>query len=592
MQWEVDVQPCSSQAMLLDTSSSSSATVRHRHGSPSRLTAQHRRHPYMIRDEEPPAREPPTLQELIQRMEHLRSVMNNIGQSVQTILAQTGSFPDDASTVGLGGMRAGLCNDKTLCLRAHKASQTLQRISNPHDMLESNIAHLNIMATTGRPSVMQGGGAPQQPWLQSAWPTPSFGTNPGVSNPSTTDERRFTGPLTHPSFPLTASTSTSSTRLISPIPIPDLTRLITRCSQDPVSGGTYGNIYKCIYHGPDSDIEVAVKAIRPQFFNAEVFRRELGIWKRLRHSNILTFMGTTSDFGPSVALVAPWIANGTLTSFLKHNNETLALLDRLHLLHDVAAGLDYLHTFSLTEGGHTDFNPVVHGDLTGTNVLVDRDRKAFLADFGLSGTLKQLTGMTYLAKMSCRPGAVRWAAPELLTEEESASTVTTQSDIYSFGSILLQVSTGNVPWPHLTREAAILRKVMFEREMHPRPDDVCVTDQHWNFMTRCWSIIPIDRPSAEEALHFVDRELRLLRLNGGFLWDTSAFNDHGSPCSSFSSAPSLFYAPSPTYPHARREHFPAPPQDYTAVSIAGPSEINSLQWDTLIPGFEWMNQIH
>ncbi|KAG0692086.1 kinase-like domain-containing protein, partial [Suillus ampliporus] len=159
--------------------------------------------------------------------------------------------------------------------------------------------------------------------------------------------------------------------------------------------------------------------------------RELGIWKRLKHSNILKFVGTTSDFGPSVALVAPWIVNGTLTSFLNVNNKTLTRRDRLLLLRDIAAGLNY--------HGHTYSNSVVHGDLTGTNVLIGNDRTAYLADFGLSGTLTKLPGMTYLAKMSCRPGAVRWTAPELLSVEETASAITTQSDIYSFGSIVLQV---------------------------------------------------------------------------------------------------------------------------------------------------------
>lgn len=118
-----------------------------------------------------------------------------------------------------------------------------------------------------------------------------------------------------------------------------------------------------------------------------------------------------------------------------------------------------VHTFSLTEDGLTDLNPVVHGDLTGvrsiiysiphiltinckTNVLIDSNRKAYLADFGLSGTFKKLAGMTYLAKMSCHPGAVRWTAPELLSGEESASAATTRSDMYSFGSIMLQVSDG------------------------------------------------------------------------------------------------------------------------------------------------------
>lgn len=105
-------------------------------------------------------------------------------------------------------------------------------------------------------------------------------------------------------------------------------------------------------------------------------------------------MGTTSDFGPSVALVAPWVANGTLTSFLKQNSDILTPLDRMCLLRDIAAGLDYLHTFSLTEDGYPKPNPIVHGDLTGTNVLVDGDRRAYVADFGLSGTLIKQTGMT------------------------------------------------------------------------------------------------------------------------------------------------------------------------------------------------------
>ncbi|KAG2038943.1 kinase-like domain-containing protein [Suillus americanus] len=305
---------------------------------------------------------------------------------------------------------------------------------------------------------------------------------------------------------VSSSATNFGAQLITSTLISDLTGLITRCSPDPISGGTYGNIYKCIYHGPEGNEEVAVKVIRPQYFNVEMFRREVGIWKRLRHSNILKFMGTTSDFGPSVALVAPWITNGTLTSFLHRNNQTLGLRDRLLLLRDIVAGLHYLHTFSLTEDGHTDLNPVVHGDITGSNVLIDDDRKAYLADFGLSGTFSELPGMTYLAKMTCHPGAVRWAAPELLSGE-SDSAATTQSDMYSFGSIMLQILTGNVPWCHLTRDFPIMYQVVVEGKIHPRPHVVYITDRDWNFMTRCWSMSFSDRPPAKEAVQFVDGAL-------------------------------------------------------------------------------------
>ncbi|KAG1870681.1 kinase-like domain-containing protein [Suillus subalutaceus] len=325
---------------------------------------------------------------------------------------------------------------------------------------------------------------------------------------STPNLRRFTGPLTHQTSPLTAPNITSFNHPIPLILVPDLTTLITRPDPYSISGGACGDIYKCVYHGPDGDVEVAVKAIRPHFIDDKVFRRELGIWKRLRHRNILELMGTTQHFSRSVALVAPWIVNGNLSSFLGQNNEILGPRDRLLLLRDITAGLNYLHTFSFTVDGHTYFNPVIHGDLTGNNILISSDRTACIADFGLSGTLTRLPGMTYLAMMNGHPGALRWSAPELFSAEESAAVVTIQSDIYSFGSVMLQVLTGNLPWCHLTREFQMYQ-VIFHRKKHPRPADGRIIDQHWNFITSCWSNAPIDRPSAEEALQFIDDELVL-----------------------------------------------------------------------------------
>ncbi|KAG2030432.1 kinase-like domain-containing protein [Suillus americanus] len=545
-----------------------------------------------------------------------RRRLYNTEHAIQPIHTQTGGFSDDASSAEEEEMRvkAYRYNDPS--------NRGIQQTSDPSDRLGGGLAYIHTLSPAGQTRVVLRGRAAKQPWSQSARPTLKFRTSPGFGAPSMVDQRSpnpvvlheqpstmstarqaafphpdaaaasqqmgaalTSGTLAHQISPLVVPNVTPSTQVVPTILIPDLTGLITRCSPDPVCGGTYGNIYKCIYHGPNGDENVAVKAIRPQFTSDQMFRRELGIWRRLRHSSILRFMGTTSDFGPSVALVAPWIANDTLTSFLKQNSNILTLLDRMCLIRDISAGLNYLHTFSLTEDGYPECNPVVHGDLTGTNVLVDGDRKAYLADFGLSGTLTQQTGMTYLAKLSCHPGAVRWTAPELLAWDEPASAVTTRSDVYSFGNIFLQVLTGDVPWPHLTRETAILRKVIFERELHPRPDDGCVADKFWNFMTRCWSIIPTDRPSAAEALQFVDYELSFLRLNGCLFTDTSACDDRRlSPCSSRPDSPSLPSArsgapspsPSHSYPNAYTEYFPgAPPQDRSANSNQWSSRVDS-----------------
>ncbi|KAG2076602.1 kinase-like protein [Suillus decipiens] len=259
--------------------------------------------------------------------------------------------------------------------------------------------------------------------------------------------------------------------------------------------------------GPDSDVKVAVKTSRPLNSDKDI-RRELGIWKRLRHRNILELM-VTAHFGRSVALVSPWMVNGNLTSFLSKNNQTLKLCNRLCLLRDIAAGLNYLHTFDFGVDGHACFNPIVHGDLTSNNILIGGDGTALLADFGLSRTLVQLSGMTYLAKSSCHTGALRWLAPELSSPEESASIVTTQSDIYSFGSIVLQVLTGELPWSHLNSNVGMYQAIIHRKE-HPRLTDDRVTDQYWDFMLSCWSNVPIYRPSAEEAFQFLDIRLETL----------------------------------------------------------------------------------
>ena len=65
-----------------------------------------------------------------------------------------------------------------------------------------------------------------------------------------------------------------------------------------------------------------------------MIRRELGIWKRLSHPNIVPFLGTVSGFGRvgNTSLVSSWMPNGTLQDFLlKYDNE-LMVAHRLQLV--------------------------------------------------------------------------------------------------------------------------------------------------------------------------------------------------------------------------------------------------------------------
>jgi serine/threonine protein kinase len=184
-----------------------------------------------------------------------------------------------------------------------------------------------------------------------------------------------------------------------------------------------------------------------------------------------------------MGMVCPWVDNGNLNGYLERYQTTLSLRDRFRIvstkecfpLHDngfdalyasfarwplvycIVSEMPWVITQMLKCAAVHSFD-VVHGDLTGvrilrpfyshahcycskSNILIDSDGKAFLADFGLSNVVAETHGPLYVT--SSIGGSVRWAAPEhfRLSEGSHVSTVTTRGDIYSYGSVTLQVRT-------------------------------------------------------------------------------------------------------------------------------------------------------
>ncbi|KAJ8582916.1 kinase-like protein, partial [Rhizopogon salebrosus TDB-379] len=84
---------------------------------------------------------------------------------------------------------------------------------------------------------------------------------------------------------------------------------------------------------------------------------------------------------------------------------------------------------------------VIHGDLTGSNVLIHADGTACLADFGLSLLYSEDVGVTQASWTSLLHGNIRWLAPELLEPSGNDMPVrpSKHSDVYSFGGIMLLV---------------------------------------------------------------------------------------------------------------------------------------------------------
>ena len=125
---------------------------------------------------------------------------------------------------------------------------------------------------------------------------------------------------------------------------------------------------------------------------------------------------------------------------------------------------------------------------------------------------------------------MRWMAPELLCPaDDSKGNPTMQSDVYSFGSIMLQVRhlrvylcfstvctywhhgkilTGSTPYHYLRRNEQVVLAVALGTRPK-RPAEAAVTDRRWEFMEWCWSPVdtPRPRPCSDEIIEFTGKEL-------------------------------------------------------------------------------------
>ncbi|KAH7890560.1 kinase-like domain-containing protein, partial [Phlebopus sp. FC_14] len=202
-------------------------------------------------------------------------------------------------------------------------------------------------------------------------------------------------------------------------------------------------------------------------------RRELGIWKRLDHPNIVPFLGTAFGFGPHTSLISVWMCNGTLQSFLEVRGSSLTITDRFHLASFLHSVLAALHAF-----------PMIHGDLTSNNILIDEHSRARLVDFGFASVIGDLPdGLEYLQRSTQRPGTTRWAAPERFKVDDFRPT--TKSDIYSLGCIMLQVLTGRVPWSEI-KDSMMVALQLLRGENPARPPSPVIEDEHWTLIEQCW----------------------------------------------------------------------------------------------------------
>ncbi|KAJ7255043.1 TKL/TKL-ccin protein kinase [Mycena haematopus] len=300
---------------------------------------------------------------------------------------------------------------------------------------------------------------------------------------------------------------------VDPLTLLDLSGQIRREGSYPQAHGGFADVWKGVWDR-QPDRWVAIKVLRSRLDDPQMERkmnkrlaRELGVWKRLDHKHVLKLLGTVSDFGPYDSMVCPWLEQGSVSKYMERRGDILSMTDRLQLLCEVADGLNYLHE-----------NLIVHGDLTGSNILIDDEGKAKLCDFGLSSIVAEFSS-SLTSLTSCIGGAVRWADASLYslsTEDDEAQqtpVLTPRSDIYSFGSVTLEILSGRMPYFYIKTDAQVVIEI-HKGNKPRRPAQSFVTDTQWALIQRCWAANPEERPDSGEvgramkALHHASLEFR------------------------------------------------------------------------------------
>ncbi|XP_045802199.1 U-box domain-containing protein 52-like [Trifolium pratense] len=194
--------------------------------------------------------------------------------------------------------------------------------------------------------------------------------------------------------------------------------------------GGYGPVFK----GHLDHTAVAIKLLNPEASQGrKQFQQEVEVLSCIRHPNMVLLLGACPEHG---CLVYEFMDNGSLEDrlFRRQNSKPLSWQKRFQIAADIATALLFLH--------QTKPEPIVHRDLKPSNILLDRNYVSKISDVGLARLVPpSVADNVTQYYMTSAAGTFCYIDPEY----QQTGILTTQSDVYSLGIMLLQIITAKPP---------------------------------------------------------------------------------------------------------------------------------------------------
>ncbi|KAF7368658.1 TKL/TKL-ccin protein kinase [Mycena venus] len=275
----------------------------------------------------------------------------------------------------------------------------------------------------------------------------------------------------------------STSNGVSLLPDLDLTGEVEKMDSWAFESGEVADIYlgSTMKSKKIQSQRVAIKIFRRIHMDRKMLERAIrdiyvvaNEWSRLKHPNVLGFLGISVDLGPSPALITPFCQFGSIMKYLTDSPKLPQ--ERLGVISDIANGLAYLHT----EG-------VVHGNLTTRKILINDAGIPVISGYGLAHPSEHVLKNTMISR------SARFTAPEYYIKDPGLKP--TAGDVYSFSMVVLEIMSGVQPFHDLEDVYELVMHIKLGgRPSRSKLDPLLVSDHLWGFLTHLWSHQPSIRP--------------------------------------------------------------------------------------------------
>lgn len=246
-----------------------------------------------------------------------------------------------------------------------------------------------------------------------------------------------------------------------------------------VGSGSFGDLYKGTYCSQ----EVAIKVLKPERVNKDMLRefvQEVFIMRKIRHKNVVQFLGACTK-PPKLCILTEFMSRGSVYNYMHKQKGAFKLPALLRVALDVSKGMNYLHQ-----------NKIIHRDLKTANLLMDENEVVKVADFGVARV------QTQSGVMTAETGTYRWMAPEVIEHKPYDG----KADVFSFGIVLWELLTGELPYSYITPLQAAVGVVQqglrptIPKHTHPKLTGL---------LEKCWQQNPALRPNFSDIIEILQQ---------------------------------------------------------------------------------------